>query len=159
MKKQTNMPEIAKANAGFAILDSPIAHERMTVISELRLSLLIVITIENNTPIGIERTRIEGNFKTTMSIAILKGIPYIEICLIKEVKVSEANTIDVKITIPIKNTSRSCFEIYLSSVFTAFIYVPLFHFLCLYDKIKKEFCTHRRLIIYVKSSRDNGYEF
>ena len=55
-------------------------------------------------------------------IAILKGIPYLEICFIKVMKVSDAKIIDVNTKTPIKNTAINCFNKYLSKSFK-FLYV------------------------------------
>ena len=49
--------------------------------------------------------------------AILKGIPYLEICLISVMKVSEANIIDVNTKTPIMNMVITCFKMYLSKSF------------------------------------------
>ena len=64
-----------KPKIGFAIFAILIPQERITVISELRQSLFIVITVENRQLIGIVITITEGRFKIIIIIAILNGIP------------------------------------------------------------------------------------
>ena len=106
---------IANTKIDFAILFMLIPQARMTVISEFKLKLLSVITVANNTPIGIVITNTEGRWRIIIKNAILNGIPYIDICLINVIKVSEAKIIDVKTKTPIINISITCFKIYLSS--------------------------------------------
>ncbi len=102
---------------GFAILFIPIPHERITVISELRLRLFKVITVDSKTPIGIVMTKTEGKCNIIIINASLNGIPYFAICLIKVIKVSDAKIMDVKTKTPIINIEIIWVKIYLSSNF------------------------------------------
>ena len=115
IKKLANDITIANTNIGFAIRFKPIPQERITVISEDKLNLLSVITVESKTPIGIVITNTDGKFKIIIINATLNGIPYIEICLINVMNVSDAKIIAVKTNTPIKNISITCFKMYLSS--------------------------------------------
>ena len=58
--------------------------------------------------------------KTKIKNAILNGMPYMEICLINVINVSEANIMEVKTKTPMINISITCFKIYLSSNFKFF---------------------------------------
>ena len=51
---------IAKTKIGFAIRFKPIPQARITVISELKLKPLSVITVASKTPIGIVITKTSG---------------------------------------------------------------------------------------------------
>ena len=51
---------IEKINIGFAILFNPIPQARRTVISDAKLNLFNVITVDNKTPIGIVITKTSG---------------------------------------------------------------------------------------------------
>ena len=113
---------IEKIKIGFAILLIPIPQARITVISELKLKPFKVITVASKTPIGIVITKTEGKCRIIIKKAILNGTPYIEICLIRVIKASEANIIDVKTKTPITNISITCLRIYLSSNFM-FLYL------------------------------------
>ena len=99
---------------GFAIRFKPIPHARITVISEDRLSLFKTITVDNKTPIGIDKTITAGKFNNIIINATLNGMPNWEICLIKVINVSEANIIVEKTNTPIINTKITCFSKYLS---------------------------------------------
>ena len=74
------------------------------------------MTVANKTLIGIVITITEGKFNKIIINAICTDIPYIEICFINEIKVSDANIIEVKTTIPRINTSIICRNIYLSRI-------------------------------------------
>ena len=124
MKKLINAITIANIKIGFAILFKPIPHALITVISELKLSPLRVITVESRTPIGIVITNTEGKCKMIIINAILNGIPYFEICLINVIKVSEAKMMDVNTKTPIINIVITCFKIYLSKSFM-FLYLSI----------------------------------
>ena len=102
---------------GLAILLIPIPHDRNTVISELKLKLFSVITVDSRTPIGIDITKTDGKCRIMIINATLNGIPYFAICLKSVINVSDANIIDVKINTPIINMDITCVNIYLSSSF------------------------------------------
>ena len=91
-------------------------HALITVNSEDKLNLFNVITVDNKTPIGIVKTTTPGRVNQTIKNATLNGIPNFAICLIKVIKVSEANIIVVKTNTPIKNISIPCLIIYLSRI-------------------------------------------
>ena len=103
---------------GFAIRLMPMPQERITVISEFKLRLFSVITVESSTPIGIVMTKTEGKCRIIIIKASLKGIPYLAICLRSVRNVSEAKIIDVKMSTPIINREITCVSIYLSSSFS-----------------------------------------
>ena len=100
---------------GFAIRFKPIPHDLITVISELKLSPLSVITVDSKTPIGIVITNTDGKCRIIMIKAILKGIPYFAICFINVINVSDANIMEVKIKTPIINIEITCVNMYLSN--------------------------------------------
>jgi len=102
-RKLMNAIIIANIKIGLAILFIPMPQERITVISELKLSPFKVITVDKRTPIGIVITNTEGRCKIIIINAILKGIPYLAICLIKVIKVSDANIMEVNTNTPIIN--------------------------------------------------------
>ena len=116
IKKVKNAIKIAKIKIGLDILFMLIPQAFNIVISDCKHILLTTITVENNTLIGIVITITAGRFKRIIINAILKGIPYVDICFINEIKVSEAKIIEVKTIIPRTNTSITCFNIYLSRI-------------------------------------------
>ena len=89
----------------------------ITVISELKLSPFNVITVDSKTPIGIVITKTDGKCKIMIIKAILKGIPYLEICVISVMNVSEAKMIDVNTKTPIMNIIIALRYIYLKASF------------------------------------------
>ena len=117
MKKLARHITAANTNTGFAILLKPMPQALITVNSEARLSLLSVITVERSTPIGIVITNIDGKLNITSINATLNGIPYLAICLIKVINVSDANIIEVNTNTPIINISITCLRMYLSKSF------------------------------------------
>ena len=122
MKKLNIDITIAKIKIGFGILFNPIPHALITVISDARLSLFNVITVESKTPIGIVITITEGKFNKIIINATLNGIPNNDICLISVINVSDAKIIDVNTQTPIRNISITCFRMYLSRSVILFIF-------------------------------------
>ena len=117
---------IANINIGLAILFNPIPHARITVISELKLRAFSVITVDNKTPIGIVITNTDGKCRIIIIKAILKGMPYLEICFINVIKVSDAKMIEVKTKTPMIKTAITCFKIYLSRSFMFLYFIIKF---------------------------------